>query len=286
MGWKRWAGAVARQNRFYMRDRYLFFGSVLMCALLVLYVLSAWVFEWIAEPDIGKMLPYQEMRVALVLAAFFFGVESEKKHYLVRTRIQDPLYENEFVQSHLNAMHILRMHAIDFGAYHRGLFVRRLPAVAVFVADAALLGNCVPGEIYTSNVIGYAAGVFLAIVVGAEFWFRAQLYMLSRRSFVSADEGSTDRIFDTAIFIVEGIIWCWFFMLVGSLFSNMVMAHVNALKLFPKLVKRRESPAFGWLIAAFIIHTQAHLKGKKQYRRQCLLVAAVLIVDMMFYLPI
>ena len=46
MGWKRWAGTVRRQNRFYMRDRYLFFGSALMCLLLVLFVLAA---HWEAD---------------------------------------------------------------------------------------------------------------------------------------------------------------------------------------------------------------------------------------------
>lgn len=286
MGWKRWAGTVRQQNHFYMRDRYLFFGSALMCLLLVLFVLSARVLEWVSEPDIGQMLPYKQMRIALLLAAFCFGVESEKKYYLVRTRIQDPLYENEFVQSHLNAMHILRMHAFDFGIYHRRLFLRKLPAIAVFVATASLFASCLPGEVYVANVTMYAALVFLMILAGAEIWFRVQLSMLKRRSFVSVDEGSTERIFDTAVFIVEGLIWCWFFMLVGAMFSNMVMLHANVLKLFSTSVKRRENPAYGWLIAAFIIHTQAHIKGKKELRRQRLLVGAVLIADLLFYLPI
>ncbi|MBR5348984.1 MAG: hypothetical protein IK125_07095 [Lachnospiraceae bacterium] len=286
MGRKRWAGAVSRQNRYYMRDRYLFFGSALMCLLLFLYVLSARVLEWIPEPDIGRMLPYKEMRIALVLAAFCFGVESEKKYYLVRTRIQDPLYENEYVQSHLNAMHILRMHAFDFGVFHRQLFLRRLPAAAVFVAGAALFASCLPGDIYVSNVTAYAVLVFVMIQAGAEIWFRVQLHMLNRRSFVSVEEGASDRIVDTAVFIVEGLVWCWFFMLVGSLFSNTVILHANVLKLFSTSLKRRENPAFGWLIAAFIIHTQAHIKGEKQLRRQRLLVGVILIADLLFFLQI
>ena len=139
MGWKRWARLVERQNRFYMRDRYLFFGSALLGALLVWYYVSSRVLNWIPEMNPGSLFPYRNVRVILILEAFFCSLESEKKYYLVRTRIQDPLYENEYVQSHLNAMYFLRMHAFDFGAVHRRLVLRRLPEIGIYAATAALL---------------------------------------------------------------------------------------------------------------------------------------------------
>ena len=195
MGWKRWAGLVERQNRFYMRDRYLFFGSALLGALLGLYALSSRVLNWIPETDTGLLFPYRQMRVALILEAFFFGMESEKKHYLVRTRIQDPLYENEYVQSHLNAMYFLRMHAFDFEAVHRRLVLRRLPEIGIYSVTPALLAYLVPGELFISNVIGYAALSFLAIMAGSETWFRVQMYMLNQRGFVSIAEGTKSGSF-------------------------------------------------------------------------------------------
>lgn len=286
MGWKRWARLVERQNRFYMRDRYLFFGSALLGALLVWYYVSSRVLNWIPEMNPGSLFPYRNVRVILILEAFFFGLESEKKYYLVRTRIQDPLYENEYVQSHLNAMYFLRMHAFDFGAVHRRLVLRRLPEIGIYAATAALLAYLNPEELFISNVIGYAALSFLAIMAGSEAWFRAQMYLLNQRSFVSVVEEPKSRIGDTISFILEGIIWCCFFTLVGSLFSNLLGAHLNVLNVFSKTAKQRQGVALGWLIAAFIIHTQAHIKGRKQLRRLYLLVGAILIADMMFYLPI
>lgn len=266
-----------------MRARYLFFGAALFGFLLVLFVFSARIMGWIGDKDLGQMLPIKQMKSLLAFEAFFFGVESEKRHYLIRTRILDPIDDNKFIQSHLNAMHILRMHAFDFGVYHRRLILRRLPAILVYMATAALFAYCLPGEMFISSVIGYTAFVFLAIMAGSESWYRAEQIRLNMRGYVTPERES--REWETGIFVVEGLIWCWFFMLVGVFFSNLAVVHLNAWHYFSKLASRRESWAVGWLLAATVIHTQAHIKGRRQLRALRLVVAALLIADMLFFLP-
>ena len=72
MGRKGWTGLVERQNRYYMRARYLFFGAALFGFLLVLFVFSARIMGWIGDKDLGQMLPIKQMKSLLAFEAFFF----------------------------------------------------------------------------------------------------------------------------------------------------------------------------------------------------------------------
>lgn len=286
MGRKGWTRFVVKQNRFYRRDRYFFVGALLFSVLLFLFYFSARAMDWIADEDLLRMFPLKRMKVLFVFEAFFFGLESEKKHFLIRTRIMDPMDENKYIQSHLNAMPLLRMHAFDFGAFHRSLLLRRMPAILIYMGGAALFVILSPGESYKSEVIGFMALILLMIVLGSELWFRTELYLQNKRGLVSMKQEPAERYSEVAIFGLEGAIWCFFFMTVGVFFSNFVAVHLNAIHYYPQLVRRREDWAFGWLLAAVIIHVQAHLKGERQLRFQRALVAVLIVADLLFFLPL
>lgn len=286
MGRKGWTRFVVKQNRFYRRDRYFFVGALLFGVLLFLFYFSARVMDWITDEDLLLMFPLRRMKVLFVFEAFFFGLESEKKHFLIRTRIMDPMDEKKYIQSHLNAMPLLRMHAFDFGAFHRSLLLRRTPAILIYMGSAALFVILSPGEHYKSEVIGYMALILLVIVLGSELWFRTELHLLNKRGLVNMKQEPVERYSEVGIFAFEGAIWFFFFMTLGVFFSNIVAVHLNAIHYFSEMVRRREEWAFGWLLAAIIIHVQAHLKGERQLRIQRALVAVLIVADLLFYLPI
>ena len=285
MGRKGWTRFVIKQNRFYRRDRYFFIGALLFCVLLIWFFFSSRVMGWIADEDLTRIFPVRRMKALFAFEAFFFGLESEKKYFLIRTRIVDPMNENKYVQSHLNAMPLLRMHAFDFGAFHRSLLLRRLPATLVYMVSAALFVVLSPGEIYKSEVIGYMALILLMITLGSEIWFRTELFLLNMRGLVNTKQESAERYSEIGIFVFEGLVWCFFFMTVGVFLSNTVAVQANAIHFFSKMAKLRDEWALGWLFAGAIIHIQAHLKGDRQLRIQRTIVGILIFADLLFFLP-
>jgi len=296
LGRKRWIKLVERQNRYYTRDRYLFWGVVLFGTVLAFYNLSLHVLKWLPSSDFGSLLSVKQMRVLFPFTAFFYGLESEKKYYLIRTRIPDTVEDEKYIQTHLSAMHILRMHAFDFGHFHKTLLIRRIPAILLFMGTGALFAYSSSDVVYYSAVIGYAAFIFLMIMAGADLWYRLNLCMLKRGGFLNKEKDPAKQVIESVTYVLEGAVWCMFFMQIGLLMTNTLVIHFNmagflrervrileGISISRERVRIREGVALFWLIAATILHIQAHLKGKRQKTILSLLVIGILIVDLLFY---